>query len=80
MYMKKKNWDASDMASQLHSMIREMNSPYNDGFTSWNVKQDLYLIKFIVDEAMKDSPDFGEMEKDFLKEQEKKRIIKILKE
>jgi len=80
MHMRKKSWDVDKMISQLHSMVREMKSPYNDGFTSWGVKQDLYLVKFLVDEAMKDSPNFGDLETDFLKEQEKKRIIKILKE
>jgi hypothetical protein len=78
--MKKKSWDVNEMISQLHSMVREIKSPYNDGFTSWGVKQDLYLIKFLVDDAIKESPNFGDLEIDFLKEQEKKRIIKILKE
>jgi hypothetical protein len=80
MHMKRKNWDIDQIMSQVHSMIREINSPYNDGFTSWGIKQDLYLIKFLVDDAMKESPMFGDLETDFLKQQEQKRIIKILKD
>ncbi len=75
----RKSWDVSDITTQLHSLARECRSPYNDGFTAFYAKQDLYLIKEIVDRALEDSPDFGELEKDWLQEQEKKRIIKILK-
>ncbi len=75
----KKSWDVADVTRQLHSLARECASPYNDGFTAFYAKQDLYLIKQIVDQALEESPDFGELEKDWLQEQEKKRIIKILK-
>jgi len=75
----KKSWNVADIATQLHSLARECSSPYNDGFTSFYAKQDLYLIKQIVDQALKDAPDFGDLEKDWLTEQEQKRIIKILK-
>ena len=80
MHMKRKSWDVEQIMSQLHSMVREIKSPYNDGFTSWGIKQDLYLIKFLVDDAMKESPIFGDLEIEFLKQQEQKRIIKILKD
>ncbi len=76
----KKNWDAADIANQLHSLARECASPYNDGFTSFECKKDLYLIKKIVDSALADAPDFGELEQRWLKEQEQKSLIKILKE
>lgn len=75
----KKNWDVTDITSQVHSLSREIRSPYNDGFTAWYAKQDLYQIKKIVDEALASSPDFGDLEQQWLQEQEKKRIIKILK-
>jgi len=75
----KKSWDVADISRQLHSLARECASPYNDGFTAFNLKKELYLIKDIVDQAFEDAPNFGELEKDWLTEQEKKRIIKILK-
>jgi hypothetical protein len=76
----KKSWDVSDIANQINSLARECASPYNDGFTGWYLKQDLYLIKETLDHALKISPDFGDMEKLWLKEQEQKRIIKLLKD
>ena len=76
----KKNWDLGDIATQINNLARECASPYNDGFTGWYLKQDLYVIKEALDHAFKMAPDFGDMEKQWLKEQEQKRIIKLLKD
>ena len=75
----RKSWDVADIANQLHSLSRECSSSYTDGFTSFEFKKELYLIKEIVDRALQNAPDFGEMEQQWLTEQEQKRIIKILK-
>jgi hypothetical protein len=75
----KKNWEVADITSQVHSLAREISSPHNDGFTQWHCKQDLYQIKQVVDQALAKSPNFGELEQEWLHEQEKKHIIKILK-
>ena len=75
----KKNWGVDDIISQIYSISRECSSSHNDGYTAFGCKQDLYQIKSIVDTALSNSPDFGDLEKDWLQEQEKKRIIKILK-
>jgi hypothetical protein len=75
----KKNWEVGDITSQVHSLAREISSPYNDGYTQWHCKQDLYQIKQLVDQALARSPDFGDLEQEWLQTQEKKHIIKILK-
>ena len=75
----KKNWEVGDITSQIHSLAREITSPYNDGYTQWHCKQDLYQIKQLVDQALARSPDFGDLEQEWLQTQEKKHIIKILK-
>ena len=79
MYSKKQSWSADDIITQVHALSREVQSPYNDGFTSFEYKKDLYQLKFIIDQALKDSPTFGDSETSWLTEQEKKRILKILK-
>ncbi len=76
----KKSWDVSDITSQVHSLSRECNSPYNDGFTAWGCKQDLLILQQLINDAIRSSPNFGAMEEQWLKEQEQKRIIKLLKE
>ena len=75
----KKSWEVGDITSQVHSLAREISSPYNDGYTQWHCKQDLYQIKQLVDQALAKSPDFGDLEQEWLHTQEKKHIIKILK-
>ena len=74
----KKNWDANDVSSQIRAMAATCTSPYNDGYTQWYAKQDLYQLKFVLDEALKQCPTFAD-EEQWLTEQEQKRIIKILK-
>ena len=75
----KKSWDIADIANQVSALSRECSSSYNDGFTSFELKKELYIIKEIVDKAFLSAPTFGEMEQQWLTEQEQKRIIKILK-
>jgi hypothetical protein len=75
----KKNWDAADIANQISALGRECSSPYNDGFTAFEFKKDLYQIKSIIDHALNKAPNFGDLEQQWLTEQEQKRIIKILK-
>jgi hypothetical protein len=79
MHLKKKNWDVANIASQLRELSNQCSSPYNDGFTAFELKKDLYQIKDLIEQAINRSPNFGELEQQWLTEQEQKRIIKILK-
>ena len=74
----KKTWDVSEISHNIYCMSRECSSPYNDGYTSFEIKKELYEIKFIIDQVLKNSPSFSG-EEEWLTEQEKKRIIKHLK-
>ena len=56
----------------------ELRSPYNDGFTQWEIKKDLYAIKWMLDQIMKDSPTFSD-EEEFLKENEQRVMWRTLK-
>jgi hypothetical protein len=58
------SYDASDMRT--------------DSWIAWGLKQDLYQIKWALDEAIRRCPVFSP-EDEWLKEQEQKRIIEILK-
>ena len=74
----KKSWDVGEISQHIYRMARECSSPYNDGYTSFEIKKELYEIKSIIDQALKNSPTF-DGEKEWLTEQEQKRIIKHLK-
>jgi hypothetical protein len=59
-------------------MRAEMNSAYNDGFVTWPIKQDLYRLKWLIDESLEQASTYvGETE--WLKEQEGEKIMRILK-
>jgi len=75
----KKNWDVADLYSQIRSLSSAVNSKYSDGFTAFYAKQDLYKIKWFVDEQLKHSNSFAG-EQEWLREEEKKRVVKILKD
>lgn len=53
-------------------------SPYNDGYTQWALKQEMYEIKFLLEEMIKRQPKFNG-EEEWLVEQEKKHMWSQLK-
>jgi hypothetical protein len=59
--------------SDMQRIAADMNSMYNDGWTQWGAKQDLYRIKFEVERLLATSPYFS-MEQQWLDEQEKLRM------
>lgn len=74
----KKSWDIVSVSSQIYTMARECASPYNDGFTGFEIKKELWELKHVIDRAIQNTPKFSG-EEEWLHEQEKKRIIKHLK-
>lgn len=72
--------DLCKIVAIINSIKRDVCDKYSDGFISWGAKQDLYRIKWILDDAMKTCPSFSSIEEEWLREQEQKKIIKILKD
>ena len=66
--------DLTLAASAIASSIREIQSPYNDGWTSASCKKELYLLKLWLDDEYKKLPKFFEED-----QWEKERLIEILK-
>jgi hypothetical protein len=70
--------DVPYCTSQIRKAIVEMNSPYNDGYMAWGIKQDLYLLKFMLDNVIENAPTFGEQEETWLKEQSQAKMMQVL--
>ena len=71
--------DYNSVSHQIYITGVELNSPRNDGFVAFEMKKDLHRLKFLLDQILKDSPEFvGEFE--FLQEQSKKQMWKTLNE
>ena len=74
----KKPMEVNDIKMQLLRAHGAICSPYNDGYIGWSTKQELYEIKFLLDEMFKQQPDFSG-EEEWLEEQHKKQMWSELK-
>ena len=74
----RKPMDYNSVHHQVYMAGVELHSHYNDGYTQWAIKQDLYRIKWLVDNILKDSPSFAG-EEEFLKEYEQVVMWRTLK-
>ena len=74
----KKPVDLASVVGQISAAGRELNSAYNDGFNQWEIKKELYHIKFLLDDIIERSGKFTG-EEEFLKEEYQKKMINILK-
>jgi hypothetical protein len=75
----KHSYDIVRALNEIRAAAYECRSSRNDGFVAWGVKQDLYQIKWLLDDLLKDCPTFGP-EAEWLKEQEQKKILRLLKD
>lgn len=58
----------------IRSSLREVNSPYNDGFIGSGCKHELYQLKCWLDDEYAKLPTFADEDK-----WEQERIVQILK-
>ena len=75
----RKPMDYNSVHHQIYVSGVELNSRYNDGYTQWMIKQDLYKLKWLLDSIIKESPTFAD-EQEFLTENEKRVMWRTLKE
>jgi hypothetical protein len=73
----RKPMDKHSVQHQIYMAGVELYSPYNDGFNQFEIKKDLYKLKWLIDSIMKDSPEFAG-EKEFVEEHEKIVMWKTL--
>jgi len=74
----RKPMDYNSASHQIYMAGVELHEPKNDGFTQWMIKQDLYKLKWLLDEIMADAPTFAG-EEEFLKEHEQVKMWRTLK-
>jgi hypothetical protein len=75
----RKVWNIDNIQAQIAGAVRECTSNYNDGFSQWEIKKDLYKIKWLAEEALAQCGKFSG-EHEWIREQEKTKLIKILKD
>jgi hypothetical protein len=73
----RKQMDYNSVHHQIYMSGIELYSNYNDGFNQFEIKKDLYKLKWMLDEIIANSPTFAG-EEDFLKENEQRVIWRTL--
>jgi len=72
-----KNWDVDRVIGECQKMYHVATDPHVTGFVNWPCKQDLYRVKFAVDEMLAKTSRFSG-EDEWLLEQEKNKMWKRL--
>lgn len=74
-----KRWDVGDIQRQLNACAGQMRSHYNDGFVQWHCKQDLLIVKYQLDELLRNASTFAG-ESEFVDQLDKQLVWKRLNE
>jgi hypothetical protein len=72
------DWNVDRIINECRKMYAGANDPYVTGWNNWPCKQDLYRVKFAVDAMLAETSTFSG-EEEWLKEQEKEKVVRILK-
>jgi len=72
-----RDWNVDQIIAECRKMYAGANDPYMTGWNNWPAKQDLYLVKFAVDEMLRNTAKFSP-EDEWLEDQEKQRMWKAL--
>jgi hypothetical protein len=75
----KRDWDMNAIQHGIWMMRAECTNPRNDGFVTWGTKQELYRLKWLIDESLDACSTYVD-EQEWLKEQEQQKVIRILKD
>ena len=73
------NWNVNQVIGECQKMYHGANDPYVTGYVNWSCKQDLYRVKFAVDEMLAKTSTFSG-EEEWLEELEKEKVVRILKD
>ena len=72
-----RTWNADQIIGQCQQMYHGANDPHVTGWVNWPCKQDLYRVKFAVDEMLAKTSRFSG-EDEWLLEQEQEKMWKRL--
>jgi hypothetical protein len=72
------DWNVDRVIGECNKMYLGAIDPYVTGYNNWPCKQDLYRVKFAVDEMLKNAGTFSG-EEEWLAELEKEKMWKALK-
>jgi len=71
------DWSLERITNELRKCNAAMHDRYATGFETWGCKQDLYRVKFLVDQLLDEAPTYS-TEEQWLDEMEKERVWQTL--
>ena len=77
------NWNVDKVISECQKMYYGATDSHMTGYVNWPCKQDLYRVKFAVDEMLKNTSKFSGEEEwldEMQDERDKKQVWKALNE
>ena len=72
------SYDITNAAREINAAVYDACDMKMDGYVQWGAKQDLYRLKWILEDGLKRCPKFS-VEDEWVKEQEQKRLLDMLK-
>ncbi len=72
------DWNVNHVIGECQKMYRGANDLYETGYVNWPCKQDLYRVKFAVDEMLKNTGAFAG-EEEWLEQLAKEKVWNALK-
>jgi hypothetical protein len=72
------SYNITNAAREINAAAYDACDMKSDGYVQWGAKQDLYRLKWILEDALKRCPHFS-IENEWVRDQEKKRLIEVLK-
>lgn len=67
-----RNWNVNQIIGELQKCYWATTDPRMDGFTTWPCKQDLYRVKFALEDMLKNCPEYVD-EQQWLDQQQLER-------
>ena len=76
-----KDWNVDRVISDCQRMYYGANDPYVTGWNNWPCKQDLYRVKFALDEMLNNCPKYAPEDEWLIQQQlehDKKKVWKAI--
>tara|TARA_R110000868_G_scaffold146954_1_gene368074 strand:- start:254 stop:493 length:240 start_codon:yes stop_codon:yes gene_type:complete len=73
-----RSYSVTKAAQEINAAAYDATDSKMDGYTCWGAKQDLYRLKWLLDDALSRCPKFS-VEEEWLKEQEQQQLLNLLR-
>ncbi len=73
-----RSYNVAKAAQEINAAAYDATDSRMDGFICWGAKQDLYRLKWVLEDALNRCPKFS-VEDDWLKEQEQTRLLNLIR-